>query len=448
MVRRRAGVIARDRHAPRREKIVQTRASRARCDVDVLIRNFVSPVPPLRDESLIICVSGNVTTGARPELAPALSRTSRAAMAGRIPSTMRAAVVRAFGGPEVVRVAKDVPVPRLAPDEILVRVAAASVSPLDARVRAGYARALYAPMLPLILGRDVSGEVVARGADARSFQLGAQVFGALSPVAPRGAHAEFVAVREAHVAPKPSAWTHAQAAAVPFAALTAWRALFTDAGLKENERLLVHGLGSTVGGFAAQLARARGAATAGSVGARSRRRVAETATIADENLWTYDENSNSNSNANDRKNARDDVPLRSLAAASAHHRWEPFDVALDLVGDGEKRLARLLRRGRGRLVTAHGDLARLVGEKGVVRGAALAAAELARKKVLFRVNEDVSYMWTVMRQDAEAMRRIGEHAEAGKLTPPPVVAARLADAADAHRAAEAGETPGKIILEP
>ena len=358
-------------------------------------------------------------------------------MAGRVPSTMRAAVVRAFGGPEVVRVARDVPVPRLAPDEILVRVAAASMSPLDTRVRAGYARALYAPMLPLILGRDVSGEVVARGDNARSFQLGAQVFGALSPVAPRGAHAEFVAVREAHVAPKPMAWTHAQAAAVPFAALTAWRALFTDADLRPGERLLVHGLGSTVGGLAAQLARARGAAAvAGSVGARSRRRVAETAGIPNEHLWTRDD-----ADAHD-------VPLRSLAAAAAHFRWEPFDVALDLVGDGEKRMARLLRRGRGRLVTAHGDLARLVGERGAVRGAALAAAELARKKVLFRVNEDVSYAWSVMRQDAEAMRRIGEYAETGTLTPPNVVAVRLADAADAHRAAEAGETPGKIVLEP
>ena len=74
----------------------------------------------------------------------------------------------------------------------------------------------------------------------------------------------------------------------------------------------------------------------------------------------------------------------------------------------------------------------------MVRGAALAAAEPARKKVLFRVNEDVSYMWTVMRQDAEAMRRIGEYAEAGELTPPNVVAMRLDDAADAHRAASRG----------
>lgn len=360
-------------------------------------------------------------------------------MAGRVPSTMRAAVVRAFGGPEVVRLATDVPVPRLAPDEVLVRVAAASVSPLDARVRAGYARALYAPMLPLILGRDVSGEVVARGDNARSFPLGAQVFGALSPVAPRGAHAEFVAVREAHLAPKPSAWTHAQAAAVPFAALTAWRALFTDADLKKGERLLVHGLGSTVGGLAAQLARARGAAAvAGSVGARSRARVAESFGIRDHHMWTYDD-----------ANAHDPV-LKSLAAAAEHFAWDPFDVALDLVGDrkSERTLARLLRRGRGRLVTAHGDLARLVGERGVARGAVAAAAELARKKVLFRVNEDVSYTWSVMRQDAEAMRRIGEYACLGVLVPPRVETTALADAADAHRATEAGTTPGKIVLEP
>lgn len=371
-------------------------------------------------------------------------------MAGRVPSTMRAAVARAFGGPEVVRVAKDVPVPRLAPDEVLVRVAAASVSPLDARVRAGYARALYAPMLPLILGRDVSGEVVARGDSARSFPLGAQVFGALSPLAPRGAHAEFVAVREAHLAPKPRAWTHAQAAAVPFAALTAWRALFADADLRPGERLLVHGLGSTVGGLAAQLAYARGAAAvAGSVGARSRARVRKNVpNIPNANLWTYDDPNDAAADTAPDANAN--VPLRSLAAAAAHHAWAPFDVALDLVGEArsEKRLARLLRRGRGRLVTAHGDLARLVGEKGVVRGAALAAAELARKKVLFRVNEDVSYAWSVMRQDAEAMRRIGEYAEAGELTPPNVVAMRLDDAADAHRAHDANETPGKIVLEP
>lgn len=353
---------------------------------------------------------------------------------------MRAAVVRAFGGPEVVRLATDVPVPRLAPDEVLVRVAAASVSPLDARVRAGYARALYAPMLPLILGRDVSGEVVARGDNARSFPLGAQVFGALSPVAPRGAHAEFVAVREAHLAPKPRAWTHAQAAAVPFAALTAWRALFTDADLKKGERLLVHGLGSTVGGLAAQLARARGAAAvAGSVGARSRARVAESFGIRDHHMWTYDD-----------ANAHDPV-LKSLATAAEHFAWDPFDVALDLVGDrkSERTLARLLRRGRGRLVTAHGDLARLVGERGVARGAVAAAAELARKKVLFRVNEDVSYTWSVMRQDAEAMRRIGEYACLGVLVPPAFVeTTALADAADAHRATEAGTTPGKIVLEP
>ena len=167
---------------------------------------------------------------------------------------MRAAVLRSFGGPEALRVASDVPVPSCGPREVLVRVAAASVNPLDCRVRAGYGRALYEPMLPLVLGRDVSGEVVARGDAARAFPLGAAVFGALSPVAPRGTHAEYVAVPEAHLARVPPGWSHIDAAAVPFAALTAWRALFTTANLRPGERLLVLGAGGAVGAAATHLA--------------------------------------------------------------------------------------------------------------------------------------------------------------------------------------------------
>ena len=227
------------------------------------------------------------------------------------------------------------------------------------------------------------------------------------------------------------------------------RALFADADRDRASGSSCTGSGPPCG-LAAQLAYARGAAAvAGSVGARSRARVRKNVpNIPNANLWTYDDPNDAAADTAPDANAN--VPLRSLAAAAAHHAWAPFDVALDLVGEArsEKRLARLLRRGRGRLVTAHGDLARLVGERGVARGAALAAAELARKKVLFRVNEDVSYAWSVMRQDAEAMRRIGEYAEAGELTPPNVVAMRLDDAADAHRAHDANETRGKIVLEP
>ena len=79
----------------------------------------------------------------------------------RVPPTMRAALLRSFGGPDVLQVVRDAPTPRCGPNDVLVRVAAAAVNPLDARVRAGYGAALFRPTLPLVLGRDVSGEVVA-----------------------------------------------------------------------------------------------------------------------------------------------------------------------------------------------------------------------------------------------------------------------------------------------
>ena len=176
----------------------------------------------------------------------------------RVPPTMRAALLRSFGGPDVLQVVRDAPTPRCGPNDVLVRVAAAAVNPLDARVRAGYGAALFRPTLPLVLGRDVSGEVVARGANARAFPLGASVFGALSPVTPRGSHAEYVAVNEAHLAGKPPNLSHAEAAALPFATLTAHRALFATASLAAGEKVLILGAGGSVGFAAAQLAAARG----------------------------------------------------------------------------------------------------------------------------------------------------------------------------------------------
>ena len=360
-----------------------------------------------------------------------------------VPTVMRAAVVRAFGGPEVVRVAGNVPVPRLAPDEVLIRVAAASVSPLDTRVRSGYAESLYAPMLPLILGRDVSGEIVARGANAKAFNVGHEVFGALSPVAGRGAHCEFVAVREAHLAQKPMAWTHAQAASVPFAALTAWRALIVDSGLKKDDKVVINGLGSTVGSIATQIAKLKGAALiAGSVGERTIDRLVNDVGVGMEHMWVYDARGGTTSSTVK-------TPSTMLSFAKANN-WGDFDVALDLVGGekSERRLIKLLKKGQGRLTTVHGELARLIGEQGVMVGGAKASVELSRKKTLYRLASDVSYSWSVMRQDAEAFSVIAKMARDGSLTPPPTKTFKLEHVAEAHQAMETDSFSGKLVLEP
>lgn len=363
-----------------------------------------------------------------------------------VPSVMRAAVVRAFGGPEVVRVAGNVPVPKLAPDEVLIRVAAASVSPLDTRVRSGYAAALFAPMLPLILGRDVSGTVVALGTNARAFRIGAEVFGALSPVSGRGSHCEFVAAREVHLAPKPTAWTHASAAATPFAALTAWRALVGDCQFRENDKVLVNGLGSTVGNFVAQLAKHAGAAVvAGSVGKRSVERVANELKIGKENLWIYD-----SSTGQSRGDTSSNIKKQTMLVHAEENNWGAFDVAVDLVGgeSSERLLAKLLKKGTGRLATLHGDLARSIGENGILTGTALGSLELARKKTLYRMQHDIGYHWTVMRLDAEAFRAIAKMANEGTLAPPRTKSYKLEHVRHAFQATQSNEFAGKIVLEP
>ena len=328
--------------------------------------------------------------------------------------------------------ADNLPVPSCAPHEVLVRVHAAAVNPLDCRIREGYGAPVYRGMLPLVLGRDVSGEVVATGSSARAFPVGAQVFGALSPVSPNGTHAEYVAVSEAHLARKPECLTHEEASAIPFAALTAWRALFASGGeeLRAGERVLIMGGGSSVGTAAAQLALAKGCQVAATCGPRSHARLAA---LGVTQLADYTAGK-----------------AGALSRVARDEGWAPFDVALDTVGSrqSERSAIGLLRKGVGRYVTLHGQLAGLVGERGIVAGGAAAGFELMRKKMLHRASDDVGYHWAVMRQDSDAMAEIGRLARRGALEVALGWTLPLEEAARAHELTEDTSVGGKVVLTP
>ncbi|MEU8526488.1 NADP-dependent oxidoreductase [Streptomyces sp. NPDC048629] len=168
---------------------------------------------------------------------------------------MRAVVQDTFGGPEVLRT---VETERPAPlgGEVLVRVHAAGVNPVDVAVRSGAYPLLGEP--PFGVGWDISGVVEEAGPGAR-FKAGDEVFG--MPFFPRAAngYAEYVAVPSRQVARKPASIGHVEAAALPLAALTAWQGLVDGAGIKEGDRVLVHRAAGGVGHFAVQIAKARGA---------------------------------------------------------------------------------------------------------------------------------------------------------------------------------------------
>ncbi|MFF0741875.1 NADP-dependent oxidoreductase [Streptomyces sp. NPDC004111] len=159
---------------------------------------------------------------------------------------------RTFGGPEVLElVEEERPVP--AEGEILLRVAAAGINPVDSLTRLGAAPLPGEP--PYHPGWDSSGTVEATGPGVTRFRAGDEVFG----MHPGGAHAQYLTAPADAFARKPAGITHVEAAGVPVAALTAWQALVALGGLRAGQRVLIHAAAGGVGHLAVQLAKARGA---------------------------------------------------------------------------------------------------------------------------------------------------------------------------------------------
>ena len=170
---------------------------------------------------------------------------------------MNAIRIHNYGGPEVLRY-EEAPRPQPGKGEVLIRVHAAGVNPLDCKVRAGQLKKIIEHKLPLIPGWDVSGVVEEVGPDVSQFKIGDDVFAMADPTRD-GAYADYVVVREPAVAIKPKSLHHVRAAAVPVSALTAWRSLFDLGHLQSGQRILIHGASSGVGHFAVQLAKSKGA---------------------------------------------------------------------------------------------------------------------------------------------------------------------------------------------
>jgi NADPH:quinone reductase-like Zn-dependent oxidoreductase len=235
-------------------------------------------------------------------------------------STMMAWRVHEFGPPNAMRF-EQVPRPNPGPGEILVKVEAAGVGPWDGWIRAGKS-ALPQP-LPLTLGSDLSGEIVAMSPGVSDLRVGDQIYGVTNPRF-IGAYAEYALASAAMVSRKPTSLTHVEAASVPVIAVTAWQALFDQAQLKAGQTVVVHGAAGNVGAYAVQLACRAGVLTVATVGT-------------------------------------DDIPfVRDLGANTViDYKTQRFeeevrdaDAVIDLVGgETQQRSFQVLRRG-GKLISA------------------------------------------------------------------------------------------------
>lgn len=313
---------------------------------------------------------------------------------------MRAAVIDELGGAELLHLA-EVPVPVRVSDEVLVRVVAAAVNPIDVKTRAGRGVAAAIPSFPQVLGYDFAGVIEAVPYASHPLQPGDSVYGMGRFPRGAGSYAEYISVSSMSVAPKPATLTFVESAAVPLAALTAWGMVVEIAKAHQGQRMLVHAGAGGVGHFAVQFARFFGAHV--------------TATCSAENADF----------------------VRGLGAdAVIDYRTERFedvvsdlDVVIDLIGnvhsDTGIRSLDVLRPG-GLLVNA---------PTGSWPSMAADAAARGIRATGYSVSPD-----------ARALAVITRLIEQGQVRPHIDQVFELADAAEAHRVQEAGHVRGKLVL--
>ncbi|NUL06840.1 NADP-dependent oxidoreductase [Streptomyces lunaelactis] len=315
-------------------------------------------------------------------------------------SSMRAVVQHAFGGPDVLRV-EEVPRPVPLPTEVLVRVHAAGINPVDWKTRSGGGMAGVLGEPPLTLGWDVSGVVEETGFGVTTLKPGDEVYG--MPWFPRaaGGYAEYVTAPARQFARKPASISHEQAAAVPLAALTAWQALVDTADVRPGQRVLIHAAAGGVGHFAVQFAKHLGAHVTGT--ASSARHDWLTALGADELI--------------------DYTTVRFEDAA------KDIDVVIDLVGDGHfntsTRSLDVLRPG-GLIVAIPGGVSPELLQEARSRGLRTSAF--------------------LVEPDGPALTRIAELIDAGEVSVEVEEVFPLEQAAQAHTRGESGRTRGKLVL--
>ena len=308
--------------------------------------------------------------------------------------TMKAVQFHSYGDAGVL-VLEETACPQAAAGEVLIRVHAAGVNPLDWKVRDGHLKARMQHRLPLIPGWDVSGVVEALGPGVTAFKIGDAVYGMLDFMR-NGTYAEYVAAEVGNLAIKPKTIDHIQAGGVPLAALTAWQSLFEVAGLESGQTVLIHAAAGGVGHFAVQFAKWKKARVIGTASAGNKGFLRELG--ADEVI--------------DYTSTKFEEAVRGV------------DVVLDTIaGDTRRRSWQILKKG-GILVAT----------------LSLSPEETAQ-------HPDVRGKGIMVHPDTAQLTQIAALIDNGHLKPAVTTILPLAEAAHAHDLSQTGHVRGKIVLQ-
>lgn len=310
-------------------------------------------------------------------------------------ANMKAVRFHAYGGPEVL-VYEDAPKPEPATGEVVVKVHATSVNPIDWKIRAGHMKGFREYPLPFILGWDVSGVIESCGADVTQWKPGDEVYGRPDS-ARNGAYAAYIAVREGDLARKPAKLDHVHSAAIPLAGLTAWQALFDTAELRAGQKVLIQAAAGGVGHFAVQFAKLKGLYVAGTASGRNQDYLKQLGCDLPINYET---------------NPFEDVV-------------HDFDAVIESMGgEVRKRSWKVLKRG--------GMMVCLIGPPPAEEDAKVHGVRAA-------------IIWGQMK--ADQLAEIADLADAGRVHSEIAAVFPLREAAQAHKMSETEHVRGKIVLQ-
>jgi NADPH:quinone reductase-like Zn-dependent oxidoreductase len=312
---------------------------------------------------------------------------------------MRAVVTQQYGDVDVLNV-QEVERPTIGKDEILVRVHACSVNPIDWKVRQGNFRILTGLRPPHILGGDYAGVVVEVGRKITAYQPGDAVWGFVDTFQ-RGTYAEFVAVREEEIGPKPANLSFVEAAALPTVGLTAYQALLHYGHIREADHVLVNGSSGGVGLSAVQIARALGGRVTGVCSTRNLQTVM--AMGADDVI---------------------DYTRKDLFNGGPN-----YDIFFDVVSNRSFKQARTKLKPSGIYVRTLPSLQSMV---------------LGPFVNLVSAQKVKAFDCKASAQDLAALRQM---VEAGRLAPIIENVYRLDQVRTAHRRSETGHVVGKLVLQ-
>ena len=313
---------------------------------------------------------------------------------------MRAIIINNFGGRDQMQLAER-PKPVPGKGEVLIRVKAAGVNPVDTKIREGLLRFRLPHMFPVILGWDAAGVVEEIGPGCKRFKIGDEVFSyCRKPVVMHGAYCEFIALDEKNVAFKPAKLSFAEAAAIPLAGLTAFQSLIEAGEIARGQKVLIHAAAGGVGGYAVQLARRKGCRVIATAGAANHGYV--------KSLGAHE--------------VIDYTQTDFVEAVRKNHP-DGMDVVFDTVGgDVQERSANVLKPG-GKLVSI---------------------LAFAKEAELRARGADCRYVF--VRPESRQLAKLAKLADAGKLRVELAAVLPLEEAAKAHEMLESRHTRGKIVL--